>query len=303
MKKFAIIPGKGLGDLMILASMAYHLSKKYKVQIYHPLMKRLQYLMPYVEAFDRPQNLSDMSLEEVEAGFITYEESCYFEHIYPQIKAHFQDKFCALNPCVTDKKDYPFVEEFFFNIKKSFTQNLLDYALAHYIEIAEPKVSGITNSAIKDTTLVIIHSTASKASKSWPKNRFQYIKKALEKRGYTVKYATLPHETHAVDEGMYSGIKTLEELIEEVSKASLVIGNESGVCHLASALGVPSVVLCRNPRIQRFWGADYQGKTYALFPPKWMINVKNFRLRDKYWRQLIFKKSVLKKALSILART
>jgi Glycosyltransferase family 9 (heptosyltransferase) len=300
MKKFAIIPGKGLGDLMILAGMAYNLSKKYKVQIYHPLMQRLQYLMPYVEAFDRPLNLQDMSLKDVDAGFITFEQSSYFEHIYPQLKNHFGEKFKALNPCVTEKKDYRFVEEFFFNVRKSFTQNLIDYALKYYLDEAKTKDSGIQNDSIKDPHLIILHVTASKSSKSWKAQRFKHLKKSLEKRGYTVKYATLPHEISACDLGMYSGIKTLEELIEEVSKAAIVIGNESGICHLASALNVPSVVLCRNARIQRFWGADYKGKAYPMFPPRYLINVKGFRLRDKYWQFFIFKKAVLKKVLNAL---
>lgn len=303
MKKFAVIPGKGLGDLMIMLAFIKSLSTKYKVQIYHPLIQRLHYLIPYVEAFDRPHNLQDMALDGVKECVITYENTPYFEHIYPELQTHFNDRLKVINPCVTDKKDYPFVENFFFDIKKSFTENLLDFAKIYYLNEPLIKVSGLKKCLVKNPKLVVIHATASKASKSWPARRFLKLKCDLEKMGYTVTFATMSYEEAAIAQGLYSGLKSLEELIDLVSQSAIVIGNESGVCHLASALGVPSIVLCRNHRIQRFWGADYEGKTYPLYPPKWMINVKNCRLRDRLWQHLIFKSCVLKKALGILQNT
>jgi Glycosyltransferase family 9 (heptosyltransferase) len=300
MKKFALIPARGLGDLMIVAGMAFNLSKKYKVQIYHPLIQRLHHLMPFVEAYDRPQNISDMHLHDVEDCVMIYEDSPFFDNLQPQLKNHFDQKFFVLNPVVTEKKDYKFADDFFFNIKRSFSQNLLDFALTHYLDAAEPKTSGIKHNFKKEPKLVVIHATASKESKSWFTQRFLHVKKKLEKQGFKVVFATLPHETKAIEQGLYSGLKTLEDLVENVAKAELVIGNESGVCHLASALGTRSLVLCRNPRIQRFWGADYEGASYPIFPPTWMINVKNLRIRDKYWRQLIFKSTVTSEAMKLL---
>ena len=300
MKKIAIIPARGLGDLMILAGFCYNLSKEYIVQLYHPLIQRLYQLMPYVEAYDRPQDIENMDLKDVHYTVMIYEDSPFFFHLQPQIKNRFQSNCWVLNPVVTKKADYRFSEDYFFNIDLSFSENLLIFAKKHFLKDAESKNSGFSLNHVKNPNLVVMHATASKESKSWFAKRFLFVKEQLEKKGFTVIFATLPHESSAIEKGLYSGLQSLEELVETIAKAQLVIGNESGVCHLASALGTNSIVLCRNPRIQKFWGADYKGATYPLFPPHWIPNIKNMRLRDIYWRELISEKKVLKKAFWLL---
>lgn len=300
MKTIGLIPGKGLGDLIIIMSLAYNLSKKYNVIIFHPFFDKLHYLMPYAKAKKRPEKVSDFSDLAIDELVMIYENTPYFEDIFPKLKAFFAEKLSILNPVVTGKKDYLFVENHFFDCHKSFSQNLLDFAKTKFQIDIEEKTGGQNKPLFKDPRLVVIHPTCSKPSKSWKISGFIYIKKALEQLGFTVIYATLPHETSMIEQGLYSGLKNLDELVKTIQKATLVIGNESGVCHLASSLHTPSIVLCRNYRIQKFWGADYEGKSYPLFPPKWTPNLKVFRIRDKYWRHLISKKAVLKKALNIL---
>lgn len=300
MKTIGLIPGKGLGDLMIIMSLCYNLSKKYKVILFHPFFEKLNYLMPYAQAKQRPQEVADFDYLGIDQMIMIYENTPYFEEVFPKLKAFFEEKLTVLNPVVTGKKDYLFVENHFFDCSKSFSQNLLDFAKNKFnLDIIE-KTGGQNPKSLKDPTLVVIHPTCSKPSKSWKISGFIYVKKQLEKLGYKVIYATLPHETSMIELGLYSGLKNLDELVQIIEKARLVIGNESGVCHLASSLHTPSIVLCRNYRIQRFWGADYEGKSHPLFPPKWTPNLKIFRIRDKYWRHLISKKAVIKKALGVL---
>jgi hypothetical protein len=301
MKTIGLIPGKGLGDLIIIMGLAYNLSKKFKVIIFHPFFDKIHHLMPYANALGRPQDESDFNQLNIDHLWMIYENTPYFEMIFPKLKRFFEEKLVILNPVVTGKKDYLFVENHFFDCSLSFTQNLLDFAKTKLGDESFVKTSGQMKPLDKDAKLVIIHASSSKPSKSWHKSGFQYVKKHLEKKGFQVVYATLPHEKEMVDAGMYSGLKNLDELIEVIKKSSLVIGNESGVCHLASCLHTPSIVLCRNYRIQKFWGADYEGKSIPLFPPKWTPNLKILRIRDKYWQKLISKKKVLQKAFEVLS--
>lgn len=283
---------------MVVLGLAYNLSQNHTVFIYHPLIKAFEPLAPFIKGFDRPKSLVD--LDGVDECLLIYEDSPFFTQFQPLLKTHFKEKLFVLNPVVTARKDYPFVEDFWFNPKQSFSQNLLEFGKLHYLDQTQAHFSGLINSYQKDPNLIVIHAGGSRQSKSWPKHKFLNIKAKLEKKGHQVIFATLPHEIATLGEDLYSGLKSFQELIEHVAKARLLIGNDSGVAHLASALNTPSVVICRNKRFQKFWRPDYQGPSHPLLPPSWIPNIKNFRLRDRYWKQFIFKNTVFKKALELL---
>jgi ADP-heptose:LPS heptosyltransferase len=300
MKTFAIIPSKGLGDLLVCLGLAYNLSSTYQVKIFHPLITQIKDLVPYAQVHDRPEDFESMALNNIDECLIIYEDSPFFKQFQPKLNAYFGSHLFVLNPVVTDKKDYIYSDNYFFNSKLSFSENLLIFAQEHFLQHVIRKSAGVNLKLQKDKKLIVMHVTASKETKSWFNHRFLYVKKKLEKKGFRIVFATLPHETKAIAEGLYSGLQSLSELVDCLCRASLVIGNESGVCHLASALNTPSIVLSRNPRIQKFWGADYEGRCFPLFPLQWIPNIKNLRLRDKYWKAFIFKSKVYKKALSVL---
>jgi ADP-heptose:LPS heptosyltransferase len=65
-----------------------------------------------------------------------------------------------------------------------------------------------------------------------------------------------------------------------------LIGNESGLSHLASSLNVPTLVIAglkkRILQWQPGWGAGR-----IIYPPSWVPNMKGLRLRDHYWQKFI----------------
>lgn len=302
MESFALIPSKGLGDLIVTIGIAYNLSKTYKVTIFHPLISQLASLFPFVQAMDRPCNTHDFDPSKFDFCLLIYEDSPFFDTFHPFLKQAFGNRLFTLNPVVTKKADYRFCDEYFFDSSKSFSSNLNIFANKTLKLDCEDKKGGFKHTSLKDPRLVVMHVTASKLSKSWPSSRFKRLKKSLEKKGYTVIFATLPHEQYAIGQGLYSGLKNLKELAETLEKASLLIANESGVAHLASYLHTPSIVLCRNQRIQKFWGADYEGICHPLFPSTLIPNLKGMRFRDKYWKYCIFTHRVKKQALELLTK-
>lgn len=298
MYTLAIIPSKGLGDLCVTLGLAYNLSKSYHVCVYHPLMSSLSCNFPFIEARTRDKCKLIPEDPSLKACILIYEDSLFFQEIKDHLHSTLGDKLYILNPVVTAKKDYLYSDVYFFNHKLSFSSNLLHFAKTRFFENFEDKTAGFRPKLEKAPNLIVFHTTSSKASKSWPASYFIRLKKQLEKRGYEVKFAALPHEIEAIKQGLYSGLKNLEELATLIQTATLVVANESGVAHLASALHTPSYVISRNPRIQAFWGADYEGKAHALFASAWIPNLKGLRLRDKFWKYFIFPKRVLKGILS-----
>jgi Glycosyltransferase family 9 (heptosyltransferase) len=300
MESIAIIPSKGLGDLCVTLGMAYNLSKKFKVTVFHPLLKDIKDFFPFIEAKVRPSDPKDIDPADYNYCLLVYEDSLFFNTFHQALELKFQNRLITFNPVVTNKADYKFCDNYFFNCQKSFSSNLNIFAKRHFNIDIEDKTSGFQPSTSKDPKLIVFHVTASKESKSWPHLRFLKLKTKLEKAGFRVIFATLPHETSAIAKGLYSGLNNLNELAETLAKASLLIANESGVAHLASALKTPSIVLCRNKRIQKFWGADYEGTCYPVFPSSFIPNLKGLRIRDKFWKYFISVTQVQSKVKNLM---
>lgn len=299
MESIALIPSKGLGDLCVTLSAAYNLSKKFKVIIFHPLFQEIQHLFPFAEARARPDCTSNFNKDEFSHCLLIYENSPFFEKFHLFLKESFKDKLYTLNPVVTNKADYRFCNEYFFNCNLSFSTNLNLFIKNKFNIEIEDKKAGYQPVYKKDEKLIVMHVTASKDSKSWSYYKFKKLKIRLEKQGYKVIFATLPHEKKAIENHLYSGLKNLAELSSILAQANFLIANESGVGHLASCLHTKSIVICRNKRIQKFWGADSEGKTYPLFPSSLIPNLKGLRIRDKFWKHFIFVKNVEAKIKSL----
>lgn len=299
MESIAFIPSKGLGDLCVTLSAAYNLSKKYKVTIFHPLFPQIQHFFSFAEATMRPDNTSDFNIDEFSHCILIYESSPFFDKFHPFLKESYKDKLYTLNPVVTNKADYKFCDEYFFNCNLSFSSNLNIFIKDKFNLEIEDKKAGFKPNIKKDENLIVMHVTASKDSKSWPYYKFKKLKIRLEKQGYKVIFATLPHEKKAIENHLYSGLNNLAELSIVLAQAKMLIANESGVGHLASCLHTQSIVICRNKRIQKFWGADSEGNTYPLFPSSWIPNLKGLRIRDKFWKHFISIKHVEKKIQSL----
>lgn len=84
----------------------------------------------------------------------------------------------------------------------------------------------------------VIHPFASSARKRWPMERFRELANALEKR-MKVEWCAGPEDPL---EGALR-IADLYELALRLARARIFIGNDSGISHLAAAVGTTVVVL------------------------------------------------------------
>ena len=113
---------------------------------------------------------------------------------------------------------------------------------------------------------VVVHPGAAAPARRWPADRFGRVVASLLDRGERVVLTGTAGErelcdavVHAAGEGAAGAVEVLAgrtdlvELAVTVADASLVVANDTGVAHLATAFDVPSVVLF-GPTPPSSWG-------------------------------------------------
>jgi ADP-heptose:LPS heptosyltransferase len=121
---------------------------------------------------------------------------------------------------------------------------------------------------------VVVHAGAAYPSRRWPADRFAAVARALADQGHRVVLTGDPAEVLLADEvrrlaglpedAMLAGRTDLTALAAQVAAASLVICGDTGVAHLASAYGTPSVVLF-GPVAPDRWGPPSSGLHRVLW--------------------------------------
>lgn len=101
-----------------------------------------------------------------------------------------------------------------------------------------------------DRKIALIHPAAAFATKRWATRNFARVAEFLEKRGFTPVVIGAPHEVGLVEEllnetaaYMLSLYLSLPEVTALAARAQVFVGNDSGIAHIAAAVGTPSVVV------------------------------------------------------------
>lgn len=101
------------------------------------------------------------------------------------------------------------------------------------------------------TPFAVIHPAAAFDTKQWATEKFARVAESLASRGLAIVAITASTETHVADElKQHATVPVLaftDLLLPEVtallSRARLFVGNDSGIAHMAVAVGAPSVVI------------------------------------------------------------
>ena len=103
---------------------------------------------------------------------------------------------------------------------------------------------------LSDRKIALIHPAAAFATKQWATENFARVVEFLAERGYASVAIAAPHE-NALLENLSSEaaveIETFDLSLPQVtalaSRSQLFVGNDSGIAHIAAAVGTPSVVI------------------------------------------------------------
>lgn len=136
------------------------------------------------------------------------------------------------------------------------------------LRLATPPVAPTRSGA------VIVHPGASAEARRWPADRFAEVARTLAERGSTVVItgsgAERPLAARVAAQAAHPAVQDvagrldIEALAATVAAAQLVVCGDTGVAHLASAYGVPSVVLF-GPTPPARWGPPAGGPHIALW--------------------------------------
>jgi len=92
---------------------------------------------------------------------------------------------------------------------------------------------------------IALHAGSGSPRKNWPHARFEELSAMLAERGEQVAWIVGPAEEDRLPGSSAEAWKSLPlaELAERIARCRLFVGNDSGVSHLAAAVGCPTVAL------------------------------------------------------------
>jgi len=140
-------------------------------------------------------------------------------------------------------------------------------------DVSAPPAFGLTPPWLADPVLdeatsvpyAVLLTNASRASKRWPDDRWRAVERELHRRGLrSVMFAGSAreeHETRARAAGMAAGWVAprvgIDDVAAVLARARIVVGLDTGLSHLAAALGAPTIgIFCDyDPRLVGITGA------------------------------------------------
>lgn len=295
MKHCAVFSTKGLGDGLIASVLANNLQiNGATVTFFHPFLQGLQRWFPHLAIRPFP---TTQELVQFDAFFFIYEQTPWMQALLKHCEKLYPDQTAVLNPIATKNKDYAYYGVGKFEGDRTFVDNILSFCRESLCLKLLTKSNGIqvpeSCHAPRRHNRVILHPTSSREGKNWPKEKFIGLAELLVKRGYEPLFVLTKEEGvhwHAANTLCYGN---LEELASCVASSGYMIGNDSGIGHLASCLGLPTVTICRSHKAAKFWRPAWARGT-VVAPPWWIPNIKLWRLRDKEWKRWVSVHQVFK---------
>jgi ADP-heptose:LPS heptosyltransferase len=114
-------------------------------------------------------------------------------------------------------------------------------------------------------SIVVVHAGAQLPSRRWMPDRFAAVADELASRGHTIVLTGTPGEADIVRQVRSAmraeavdlvGLTTLWSLGALVESAAMVVSNDTGIMHVAAALGTPSVAVSSGADVSRWAPLD-----------------------------------------------
>jgi heptosyltransferase-3 len=250
------------------------------IRPYPPLSEISKILASYEWFFVAHNDTDPFVLKLVEEGKRRFPERLKVIYLYPS-------KYIVNEPyyadCLTDPK-----------LSIAANMRLFCEKILHLPQITD------SNGFIAPTELVhrkfmnrvVIHPTSARPTRNWPKDKFVKLALHLQEEGYEIHLVPGGEkEREAWLDVLQWGFKlplfsNLDLLARFLYESGYLVGNDSGLGHLASALGIPVLTFCRRRTWADMWAPSFQ-KGVVLTPHSLIPNIRGFRLRDRHWKKFI----------------
>ena len=265
----AIIPAKGLGDGLIQMTLAYHLAKNgHPVDFFHNFLYQIKDWFPTVKILQASDNIAQLK---------PYDHVIFLDHhkareIADQISNSFVLPKEMIDQNISMLENIIHISEKCFNLKNMEKNN----------GIITP--ADLTHRKFKNR--IIIHPTSTDEAKNWPAEKFMKLAERFKKDGMEPVIIVSPTEREiwsdiVKDKFELPNFPTIDALARFVYESHAMIGNDSGIGHLASNLDLPTLSIFSSEKRAKLWRPDFYKNIYIV--PKFKIPGKWFKNSWKYF--------------------
>ncbi len=300
MLRAAVFPSRGIGDALLMMIASHQLKEKgYFVTTYHDFLPELLPWFPGHEIHPTyAKNLSE-TLDSCDLIIAENDNSSRIKQLIETCR----ERLSIFYPTYLGTKHAPLSSlDFVFNADLPMAENIA-LCTAKLMHLPSPsKDNGITAPPslvfCSKQTQVLIHPTSSCPTKNWKRAGYLKVASMLKKKGLNPLFCVGPEE-HSEwkcieQEGFcLSHLPTLADLATLVYESGFVIGNDSLIGHLASNLGIPTLIIANDEKRMRLWRPGWHPGQLVL-PPSYLPNWKFLRLKDRRWQSFISARKVFK---------
>jgi ADP-heptose:LPS heptosyltransferase len=309
--KAAVFCHNGLGDGMVSLVLSNNLQLNgWQVDTYQNYIGSLQNWFPHLPIVAYP-DIRDMEriLHQYEWFFVFHNDTSEFiQKLITEGKRRFPDQLKVIyaypskrivnEPYYQDSEIDPGIS--LIESLRIFCEKILHFSKSTLSNGLIPPAD-LSHRANKNR--IVIHPTSSRAGKNWPSEKFVELAERLRHLGYDPVWIVGLKEKEdwsIVNQNRLEmpSFPTLDALARYIYESGYMVGNDSGLGHLASFLEIPTVTITRRRALAKLWAPGYT--TGQIVTPNPLIpNISGFRLRDRHWKKLISTRKVLRTFLRL----
>ena len=305
MKKGAILCASGIGDGLLMMIGAHHLRLRgYEPVLFHNAAEELSLLFEGQTFLPHPplKNLKS-TLHDYERVIVENDHSERAWHLFNLREKGLLTHLTFLFP--TPSKQIR-GGDFLFDSKLPVASNIArgcqkilqtPYTKDNELTIPQGKTFR------KHSTRVVIHPMSNDPKRNWKKRQFLTLADKLKRKGFFPTFCMSPAEKQewegieGVDLPTFANLREVKEFIYE---SGFFIGNDSGLGHLASNLGIPTLTISGNPKRVRLWRPDWSlGKIATLPFPLPNFKGVHFPFRDNFWQNFVSVRQVYQRFMEL----
>jgi hypothetical protein len=286
MKKIAIVSALGIGDGLLSMVIANNLQLNgYATTTFNNHLVQLQDWFPNLEIKAFPNELDifnkyDQIISTDGAPLFKMQHS--MKHKY---HVFFEREFDRNKTVLLNFLD---ICQQFFQVKKVSSDNGLQ----------PPANLGLNFR--QQHKRVIIHPMSTSRRKNWLPQKFLQLAIQLEKKKFQPIFVVSPVERPEWEIILKNNFPlplfpSLDNLAAFIYESGFMIGNDSGIGHLAANLQIPTLSLFARGSVANLWRPGWGRGDFVV--PTWQL--PGARLRGRYWQYFLTVRKVLKRFLEL----
>lgn len=266
--KVAVVSAKGLGDglLALILSHNFQLAGHPVTTFNNPLTQLRKWFPSHT--------LERLPTTDLEKHFAAFDLVLAADHSI--LSNSTSEKVVVLKHCNFDKK-------------KTLVENNSQVGVKRFSHTFSTQENGITPppDLIKKRhpKRVVLHPTSTDPLRTWPQQKFLTLIRKLEAKGFQPVIAVSTEERKEWQDldVEVPEFKTLSDTAAFIYESGFLIGNDSGLGHLASNLGIPTLSLFARMSHANLWRPGW-GNNIVVTPYPLLLGAK---MKHKYWKQFL----------------